>query len=194
MRLLVLLGTIALLITPAIGLVQKNGRSQPSTIENNSSAWQEFSSDKGRFSVLMPGRPAAKTISIPVEGLQIDMYMHSLKTTIRYSVSYYDLPVKVDDPDEIKEFLLNTKQGGISGIHGRLLEDREIKLGKYPGYYIALVTPDDSVLRSKSFLVGQRFYQVTINTPREPVPGKSRFFQEVSARFLDSFKLTSQDQ
>jgi hypothetical protein len=194
MRLLVLLGTIALLITPATGLGQENARSKPPTIENNSSAWREFSSDKGRFSVLMPGRPTTKRISIPVEGLQIDMHMDSLKTTIRYSVSYYDLPVKVDDPDEIKKFLQNTKQGGISGVHGRLLEDREIKLGKYPGYYVALVTPDDSVLRSKSFLVGQRFYQVTINTPREPVPGKSRIFQDVAARFLDSFKLTSQDQ
>ncbi|MDQ2855654.1 MAG: hypothetical protein M3R68_04955 [Acidobacteriota bacterium] len=193
MRLLILFGTIALLITPAIGLGQ-NGRSQPSTIESNSSAWQEFSSDKGRYSVLMPGRPTAKTISIPIEGLQINMYMQSLKTTIRYSVSYYDLPVKVEDPDEIKKFLLNTKRGGISGIHGRLLEDREIKLGMYQGYYVTLLTPDDSVLRSKSFLVGQRFYQVTINTPKEPVPGKSRFFQEVATRFLDSFKLTSQDQ
>jgi hypothetical protein len=195
--LLVLLGTITLLITPATGLGQNGGRSQParsSSTQNNPTAWQEFSSDKGRFSVLMPGRPTAKTISIPVEGLKIDMYMHSLMTTIRYSVSYYDLPVKVDDPDEIKKFLQNAKQGGISSIHGRLLEDREIKLGKYPGYYVALVTPDDSVLRSKSFLVGQRFYQVTINTPREPVPGKSRIFQDVAARFLDSFKLTSQDQ
>jgi hypothetical protein len=197
MRLLVLLGSIILLITPAIGLGQTNRRSQParsSSTESDLAAWREFSSAKGRFSVLMPGTPTEKTISIPVEGLQIDMHMDSLKTTIRYSVSYYDLPVKVDDADEIRKFLLNTKQGGISRIHGRLLEDKEIRLGKYQGYYVALVTPDDSVLRSKSFLVGQRFYQVTINTPKESVPGKSRLFQEVATRFLDSFKLTSQDQ
>jgi hypothetical protein len=120
--------------------------------------------------------------------------MASLKTSsFRYSVSYWDLPVRLNDADQIKKFLQATKEGGVSRINGRLLDDKEIDFGGHLGYYIAVVAPDDSVLRAKSFLVDQRFYQVTINTPKESVPGEKRFFQEVASRFLGSFKLMSQD-
>jgi TonB family protein len=161
--------------------------------------WKEFSSTAGSFKVALPGNPTetSKTVELTLALGKIERHMFTLEAGFAtFLVSYSDLPVIMDDPDEINEFLdHHIHEGAVTSSQGKLLSKTEIELDGYPGRELIVKTPN-STFRIRRYLVGQRFYQIAISMQRENDPAKNaaeitRSMDLTASKFFDSFKLTS---
>ena len=143
------------------------------------SDWKKFSSDAGRFAVLLPGKPTEETETEKTEDGTTVHHTFSLATeTGAFVMMYSDFP---EDITKIKaDFLLDEACKGLSIGGDQLLSQRRISLGAYPGREIEYKTQDGITGKARIFLVGQRLYQLHIAFPQA---GDTK-------KFFDSFELT----
>jgi TonB family protein len=127
--------------------------------------WKEFSSTAGRFKVsALLGDPTntSSTIKSPLGKIK----RHTFTFWVGFAnflVSYSDLPVILSEPDQVKEFLDHQWDKDEVVSQGKLLNRTEIELDGYPGRELIVETPK-STFRMKYYLVGRRFYQITVST------------------------------
>ena len=155
--------------------------------------WKEFSSTVGRFKVALPGNPTETSKTIELGLGKIERHTFTLGTgSGAFLVSYSDLPEILTEPDEVKKFLDNAHEAEVASYRGKLLSIAEIALDGYPGREFIAKTPD-SKFRMKYYLVGQRFYQIAISTPKDPAKNAAeiaRSMELIASRFFDSFEFT----
>jgi TonB family protein len=129
--------------------------------------WKEFSSTAGRFKVALPGNPTETSETIELTLALGKVKRHTFAFWFGFAtflVSYSDLPVTLADPDEVDEFLNHhIHEGEVAATQGKLLSKTEIELDGYPGRELIVETPK-STFRMKRYLVGRRFYQITVST------------------------------
>jgi hypothetical protein len=126
--------------------------------------WKEFSSAAGRFKVSLPGNPTKTSTTIKLSLGNIKRHTFTLWAGFgTFFVSYSDLPVNLDEPDDIKEFLDHHWEKDEVVSQGKLLSRTEIELDGYPGREFIVETPK-STFRMRYYLVGQRFYQIAVST------------------------------
>ena len=187
-------GGITLSLVLAIGswsaLAQKTKPADVNAAaEDSPAAWKEFSSAEGRFAVKFPGSPRQST----QEAGQFTLKLFQLTSAFEYSVMYADYPewVNDNDPAMAKKILDSGLEGAVAEVQSRLLEVKEVSMGKHPGREFVERMRDGSILRGKTFLVGHRLYQVAITTPKEDgaLPEAVKFSQATASKFLDSFHL-----
>ena len=160
------------------------------------SAWKEFSSAEGRFSVLFPGVPALENrVLEPAPGVEFKLRIYSVMTPAECSVMYADYPTPISDPEAARSVLDNGAKGAVASVNSKLLELKEIALDGYPGRYLKERMPSGEIMRVKMVLVGQRLYQVAITTPREDgiSSEQAKKYQQMAEKFLNSFKLTKSE-
>lgn len=127
-------------------------------------AWKEFSSSAGRFKVLCLDNPVESSQAIESSRGKIEQHTFTfIMGFATYSVRYSDFPITWSKPGEIKTFLDHAHEGEVASSQGKLLSMTEIELNGFPGREVVVETPD-SMFRMKSYLVGQRFYQIVIST------------------------------
>jgi hypothetical protein len=146
---------------------------------------EEFTSETGRFKVLMPGKPPVTELKTPA-GI-----MHVVQVETKsgaYLASWIDLPVEAADSDKKAQARLDKgRDGMIATLKGKLVREKKISLeDKHPGRdVLAEVTfPDKGQLRARLFLVDSRLYQVIV------AGTKAWTESEEADRVLDSFRLT----
>jgi hypothetical protein len=163
----------------------------PSAIESNPNAWKEYSSQRGRFTILFPGTPIeADNSSGRLEGRRF-----MLKTTAAYAVYYSDFPS--DFPNDLekeaalrKQFLDTARDAVVAKSNGKVLSETDIYLDGHPGRTLKIALPDGTVTRDKTYVVGKRIYQVVVVTLGELLaPDGGRFDEIRATKFLESFKL-----
>ena len=152
--------------------------------------WKEFSSAKGKFSVLMPGDPQEQHQVVNTAVGPIDLYMYTIDSgSIAYIVGYSDYPEDFIKNSEPKKILDGAREGAVRNIKGTLVASREITLEGHPGMEFAFDVPKrpefpyDGIGRSHMFLVGNRLYQCMV------IGKKSSSVEEVT-KFVDSFRLS----
>jgi hypothetical protein len=180
---------VVLLCSPCL-FAQKVPPKDVSEIADASPAvWKEFSSASGRFAIQFPGSPKESTQPAG----QFTLNLIQLTSAFEYSVMYADYPEWANDSDSAvaRKILDAGLEGAVAEVHSKLLEVKEVSIGKHPGRQYVELMPDGQVLRGKTFLVGHRLYQVAITTPREEgAPADAvKFYQTTAAKFLDSFRL-----
>ena len=136
--------------------------------EDDPRAWKEITSDAGRFSVLMPGQPQQ---TVQEFGGKNPAHMTKLKTTAAvYMVWYRDYPLVVTDPERIKLLLTFTRDYTLQGTKGKLLAEADITLGDIIGHESTMEMPEGLIWKLRGYLVGKRFYQVSIWISAEDYP------------------------
>lgn len=166
---------------PFMQAVQAN---QP--IQVAQSVWKEFSSSNGNFSILMPGTPAEErqTIDTEVGPINVQLFQVLREGEAGYVVGYADLPKNIiQTPQDVEEFFGGTIRGIVNSLQGRLLSQRNVKLGNYPGREIKIQAAQGVMVSSRIYLVNQRFYQILVLTAQEQNLSKS------IQGFLNSFRL-----
>jgi TonB family protein len=155
--------------------------------------WKEFSSTVGRFKVALPGNPTETSKTIESNLGKIERHTFKLGAGFgAFLISYSDLPEILTEPDEVKKFLDHAYESEVASYQGKLLSVAEIALDGYPGRELIAKT-SDSRFRMKYYLVGQRFYQITISTPNDPAKNAAemaRSMEIIASRFFDSFEFT----
>jgi len=174
-------------------LAQKPQRQDLDEVADASAAvWKEFSSKEGGFSVQFPGAPTQSSQQMG----DFTLKLFQLHTAFEYSVMYADYPswANDEDPALAKKILDDGLAGAVAEVKSKLLEVEEISLQKHPGRQYTERMPNGNILRGKTFLAGNRLYQIAITTPKEEgkIPEAIQFYQVTANKFLGSFRLIAQ--
>jgi hypothetical protein len=169
--------------SPTINAVQAE---QPILLAQ--SVWKPFSSRGGGFTVLMPGTPNQSQQTLQTKGgpIKIQLFEAFRPNQAGYVVGYSDLPANaIKTPRDVNDFFAGAIYGFTKSSKGKLLSQRNINLGSYPGREFKLQLSQGVILKSRFYLVDRRrFYQVFVVTDKEQDLVKS------IDGFLTSFKLT----
>jgi hypothetical protein len=193
--------TIIALIISALPSYAQESKSKPilsepvpppaPSVEYNPGAWKEYSSERGRFTILFPGTPVEDdNSSMGFEGRK-----SMLTTTAVYAVFYQDWPAEFQHDLEKEgslrqQFFDKGRDAVIAQLKAKPLSEADISLDGHPGRLTKMSVADATIIREKRFVVGKRFYQIMIITPRELLaPDGGQFDESRATKFLDSFKL-----
>lgn len=155
---------------------------------------KEFSSQRGRFTILFPGTPTEKDTSIDiifVGRLDSREYKFAEHPTY-YGVIYDDFAGDLEKDAERRNYAMNRmRDGGVSsGPNRRVLSESEVRLGSHPGRALKISIPDGGIIRVRMYAVGRRLYQASVITLGErSSPAVRRSAEKRALKFLDSFRL-----
>lgn len=153
-----------------------------------------FQPKAGRFVVRLPNDVTlAESIQEVDSGdprsgkLQLHIYEGTNEGNQRYNIFYFDLPpTLMVDSHGARELLYVVRERWIQDSQGKLIGQREISLGDFPGGEALIKAKHQGLpfrLKARNFFVRNRYYQITIG-----VPVDGQFSSEMAA-FLQSFKL-----
>lgn len=150
--------------------------------------WKEFSSEEGRFSILMPGTPEEEQGDVG-GARQRDVKMFSVQRKLQqqgFMVSYSDLPgVDPEGGAEVK-ILDSVSKNALQASKGKLIREKTITLDGIPGQELEIQVPDNGFIITRQYLFQTRLYQITLTSlAGRPDPA-------VVAKFFDSFKIQGQ--
>lgn len=144
--------------------------------------WKVYQSEKGGYSVWLPGTPTESQTGVATKSGERKMSQakfNDIASGLTFLVSNADFGDKVF-PDA-EQALDAARDGAMTQSRAKLLSESRISLGIHPGREIRLGIPGVKgiVMRIQMFLVGQRHYQVIVGGPEKAVEGPSAdvFFQ-----------------
>jgi hypothetical protein len=149
-------------------------------------SWKEYSSNEGKYSVLMPGTPTNQTRNMNTPTGSITLYASALENNdTGYVVTYNDIPESLSQVLTPELLLQSIRKSAVSNVQGKLVDDQPITLAsKYPGREIQVEIQDGKrVFRNRMYIVGNRLYQVVFAGTKDEI------FSKDANKFLDSFKI-----
>lgn len=161
----------------------------PSAWQRESSGWKPFLSDNGKFQVLVPTEMTEQIDSVetPVGKLFQHTFLCRDGVDLIYIVNYVDYPahsLPTDSLDFLKEFLQATVEEDISASTGELVFEEDADIFGFPGKIWRInVSSTRSVIRSRAFISGDRFYAL------RTIASRAKALNPSADRFLGSFRL-----
>jgi hypothetical protein len=149
--------------------------------------WAEFRSKEGRFVCSMPGKPEYQKSTSPTKIGPIDTHLFTAQAANKaYVAGYSDFPAALISQSDPKKLLDGGRDGAVARVGGKLVGERQMKIGSYAGREIVVEAqrPRPLVLKQRMYLVGNRLYQVVAVTPKEEARSAD------VDRFLDSLKVS----
>ncbi len=160
---------------------------QPGTPEG----WQQFTSEGGRFSVLMPGTPTeqVQTQNTALGDINVVIYQAIKDNSMLYQVAYSDYPQELVDLFEDKNAMLQENIDlAFSNMNGTIDQMQDVPLQGHPGKEIigqVEIEGNRYFVKWRFYLVGNRLYQVMAMDMTNTMP-----MEEVDM-FLNSFTLAT---
>ena len=147
--------------------------------------WAAFASPEGRFEILMPGEVKQFTVEVENEFGPGVLHMNVATTGegAMLVANWVDYPpdLAADLPEQLLD---GSREGALDNLGGKLISEKEIKLGRHSGREILIEVPkQDRLFRVRVYLVGNRLYQTVVFGPPKFVKSKE------AERYLNSFKL-----
>jgi hypothetical protein len=134
--------------------------------------WKEYTWKEGKCSLLLPGKPTEKKDSLQLVDKQ-GVYM----------VYFADSPgMAKADAATIKQVFDKARDALVESLKGKLLREKDVKLGKYAGRELQIEAPMVGVYRTRLYQVGERYYQVILTAPKDAATSKE------ADKFFASFK------
>lgn len=145
--------------------------------------WHTYSYPADGFSISAPAQPVASMQDVSGEAGLVKMhnYLLELSTAALYASTSDDAALPNSNPDEA---LKGAEQGAVENLHGRLVSEKRIALGSYPGVEME-ADSDSAHFTARIYIVRSRLYlTLVVSAPGKPYPD--------AERFLDSFRLLPQ--
>lgn len=152
--------------------------------------WQEYQSQAGRYSILMPGKPKEQTQAVDSAAGSLDMRLASYEDRSgAYLVIYVDYPATLIRSNQASEILDGAVQGAVNNVKGQLTRQQDFPLGTVPGREVEFNAPAKGAqpathIKVRYFLTNDRLYQVMV------VAQQNQGLPADVQKFLDSFKLS----
>ena len=153
----------------------------------SSTEWVKYTSEEGRYSVLVPQQPKLSSQEVPApDGTKFTQYMAQTSDADSfYIVGYFDYtPAMVFSLDKARD-------GMLSAVQGTLLKEDAISLGGSSGKELKISSKSDGfdlLLRIRFYEIGRRIYVLQHIFQKS---SDSQALAEKTARFFDSFKVTA---
>jgi hypothetical protein len=152
--------------------------------------WQEYRSQVGRYSILMPGRPKEQTQVVDSAVGSLDMRIASYEDRSgAYMVMYVDYPENLIHSGQADDILDRAAQGAVTTVKAKLTRQQDFPLGAIPGREIGFDAPAQGTqpatrVKVRYFLADNRLYQVMV------VAQQNQGLPADTQKFLDSFQLS----
>src|SRR5262245_50327334 len=145
-----------------------------------STEWKEYISEKGKFSVLLPGDPTIGYRSGPADsGAAVSYVTNYQKDAKAWSVTYYDLPAIPPAAADVKKLL----ERGRDNYTPRPSGEKSLTLNGYPALEFKMSIDDRGRIQVvRIILVRQRVYELWVVTQAK------QSASENVTKFFDSFK------
>ncbi len=150
--------------------------------------WKQFTSSEGRFSALFPSNPKeeVETVDSAIGPLNIHFFL-SEKENSWFAVSYSDYPYVAIQAVDVSELLDGARDGMVANVRGKLISEKPISLGNYPGRELVVEVskgPFVFVTIARVYIVKNRHYSVQVVILKKLSSSKTVW------EFLDSFSVT----
>ncbi len=158
------------------------------------SEWSVFKSHEGQFSILSPGDISqdVKTIETDIGTIDYFSFYHATNEEEEfrsvYSVSYCEYPTNTihsDSTDMLLEFFAATIEQSIPH-GGKLVYEAPEQMEGYPGRLWRTSSPNLKIVKSKAFLVENRFYLIQVFSTNKKANRRD------GDKFLKSFRLLNE--
>ena len=146
-----------------------------------SDGWLPFTSEPGRFTVLLPGTPTDKTETVESEPGPYTTHLYRLRDQGKvYLIAWvdYDPQFKFHRQSELEA----NRDWFVRDMNATLMNTRLLTLDAYPALEFRADTVENTYF-SRVYIVGRRPYQITIGYPKgedDPV---------TVGKFFNSFKV-----
>ena len=154
-------------------------------------SWEEYKSFDGKFRVLVPGEMQVSERVIHTDIGEIKYITHYYQDTEReaenamYMVTYCDYPeytIHSDSTELVEDFFTNTLEAAVESVAGKLRYSDVLNYKEFPGRHWRVdYRGGHATLKSRAFLVKNRFYTVQTATER------GRSMNKATDTFFDSF-------
>ena len=149
----------------------------------DNSGWVRFTSDEGRFSVLMPETPTDKAETTPSAHGPYTTHLFIVRDTASvYLIGWvdYDPSFNFNRQAELEA----NRDNFVKGISAKLISTRPTVVDGYSAIEFTAETTD-RIFKSRVYMVGRRPYQIVIGSPKG--------FDDTASfnRFFNSFTVSS---
>jgi hypothetical protein len=156
--------------------------------------WYELNLSKYGCKLEFPQKPTEKKqkINSAVGKLKMNMYLYepteqAKDENLVYLFNYTEYPaskISSDNKDMLKPFFDNAIQGAVNTVNGKLLSEKDISIGKYPGREVKVDYKEGyAVITIRLYLVKNRMYML------EAITKTTKDANASLAKFMNSFKL-----
>ena len=148
-----------------------------------SNTWSTFTSEAGRFSVLMPGKPSDTSKTVDSQPGPYTTHLFVLRNGANvFVVGWVDYDPRFNFERQTE--LEANRDNFVRNLKATLVETRNVKIDGYQAIEFTAET-DDRIFRSRVYLVGRRPYQIIIGSPKN-VDDSVKI-----NKFFNSFKVTA---
>ena len=150
--------------------------------------------ESSSYTILFPKKPTASTQKVDSKVGQLTMnlniyeipenekddnYVYLLNET-----SYPDSVINSDMKDKLNEFYEKAIEGSVNSVKGKLLTEKTIQVGEYPGREVLIDYPaGGAIVKLRLVLVKNIVYLIEVMTDAKKVANES------SEKFFNSFQL-----
>ena len=154
----------------------------------NEVSFEDFSSDAGQFSIVVPStfQETQESVETPVGPINIHTFTAEEQNSA-YVVAYSDYPAEIVEQSDPQILLDSSRDGALGNLNGNIISEEPIDIDGNPGRSLVIDTVDpagdEATIKSRIYLVDNRLYQILVVTPKG---------QEEAAKpetFLESFTL-----
>jgi hypothetical protein len=149
------------------------------------SQWHEFTSESGRFSVLLPGKPMQSEEDLAIAGFEITQHSARAASTLAiHGVMYFDVPAGLASlvDNNIEGALDGSRDGWLAETGAVLSSEYEVAIGRHPGRDMtADVVLENGLamsLRARVYIADSRVFLLQVAARQGKVPNDDvlRFF------------------
>ena len=165
---------------------QRDRQTQAQPPAQTTTGWRQFTSQRGHFSVVMPGTPQEQTQEqdFPVVGKGIVHLFGLTEPAGVYLATYVEVPGLAQQNQEFidefgKGFLQNIGEATAQGAEAKVIKETDISFGKYPGKEI-LIEGEGGIATIRAYFINKVGYELVVAPPAALDSRNVR-------RFLDSF-------
>lgn len=157
--------------------------------------WVKFTSEKGAFSVQLPGQPEESEQAVKTDIGELSLRIFSYETdkndvdnNIVYMIMSTDYPessgISSDAKERIPTMFRNAVDGGVKNVNGKLLSEKDITLKGFPGRQYKLAFQEgEGIISGRFYLVKNRMYMV------QAIVMKAKENDPSVLKFLNSFSV-----
>ena len=153
-------------------------------VDPNDAGWVRFTSELGRFSVLMPEMPEDKVETTPSEHGPYTTHLFVVRDKVKENVFLigfvdYDPSFNFNRQSE----LAANRDNFVKGIKATLISTRPLQIDGYQALEFVAETAERT-FKSRVYMVGRRPYQIVIGYPKdqEDTLTINRFFNSFKVR------------
>jgi len=147
--------------------------------EDKETKWQKAGPKGGKISAEFPGKPTEDES----ESLtKFELNLPNGKGSFLLLIGMLPFKLDLDNKEIVTKHLNAGRDGGVKAVKGKLVSEKDVKLGKYPGRMI-VVESGANRFQVRFYVTETKLIQVIVAGPKEFVEGAD------AKKFLDSLKI-----